>query len=104
MDLLMSYHWPGNVREIMNLIERATILAETNTIEPKDLPLPHVMQSGFFEKLREKKSLQELEIDYIKWVLSQCGNNRKKAAQILKIDPKTLYRKLKNTERSDWAD
>ncbi len=96
MEILMDYHWPGNVRELLNVIQRATILSDNGTILPRDLPLPHLSRPKTFEGFNEALSLAEIDMAYIDWVLIRTNGNRKRAAEILKIDPKTLYRKLKN--------
>ncbi len=101
MDILMSYHWPGNVRELLNIIERAIILSDKEVIQPQDLPLPVQPRSEYFEKFDHNPSLAEIEMDYIKWILKKTGGNKKRAAQILKIDPKTLYRKLKENPATE---
>ena len=98
MEILMHYHWPGNIRELFNVLERAIILSDSDIIEPKNLPLPVMAQSKQVGQFDKEMSLSELEISYIEWILKKTGGNRKQAAEILKIDPKTLYRKL--TERS----
>ncbi len=96
MEILTDYHWPGNVRELLNVLQRATILSDSEIIQPRDLPLPHLSHPKPFEGFDEALSLAEIDMAYIEWVLKKTGGNRKRAAEILKIDPKTLYRKLKN--------
>jgi len=94
---LQEYSWPGNVRELENAIERAVILASSDTIHPPALP----------DKVRERKSeplmaervtpnppLDAIERAYIMWVLGSEGGNKSRAAEVLGIDPSTLYRKL----------
>jgi DNA-binding NtrC family response regulator len=95
MDIIKNFDWPGNIRELENVIERAIILSDMKTIEVKDLPAS--VRSGFDYSARENglKRMAEIEDEYIRFVLEKCGGNRGKAAEILGIDPKTLYRKLK---------
>ncbi len=94
---IQEYSWPGNVRELENAIERAVILASNGTIQPAALP----------DKVRERKSeplmaervtpnppLDAIERAYIMWVLGSEGGNKSRAAEVLGIDPSTLYRKL----------
>ena len=94
---LQEYSWPGNVRELENAIERAVILASNGLIHPAALP----------DKVRERKSepltaerttpnppLDAIERAYIMWVLGSEGGNKSRAAEVLGIDPSTLYRKL----------
>ena len=100
-EKLLSYAWPGNVRELRNVVERAVALTRYNTITLEDLP----------EKIRDYKSktvfiggddptelvpLEQVESRYIEHVLDAVNQNRTQAAQVLGIDRKTLYRKLKD--------
>ncbi len=94
MEILLAYRWPGNVRELENLIERAVTLAQNNLILPEDLPrricpeLPEVSPTAFPARI----SLSELEKIYIQKVLEDTGGNKKRAAEILGVDRRTLYR------------
>jgi len=92
MELLSSYRWPGNVRELENVIERAVIVCETDTIGAEDLSLSSY--SGI-DDLNVNPSLEEMEKTYIRRVLSETAGNQSKASQLLGIDRKTLYLKLK---------
>ena len=92
--LFQSYSWPGNLRQMKNVIRYATLLAKGRFITCAELP----------DELREtpqaKHSVSQLrdgnhEIDLIRKALQECGNNKTKAAQMLGIDRKTLYNKLK---------
>jgi DNA-binding NtrC family response regulator len=98
MALLTAYPWPGNVRELRNAIERATTLATTDEVRAHDLP-PRIQQAGQSASLvagasRRHVSLRDLEREYILEILRQVGNNKSRAAEILGLDRKTLYRKL----------
>jgi two-component system response regulator HydG len=103
-QLLLSWDWPGNVRELGNAIERAVALTRFDTVVATDLP----------ERLRARPAttaptttatttttadallpLEEVERRHILAVLAAVGDNRGRAASILGIDPKTLYRKLR---------
>lgn len=94
MNCLLSYNWPGNVRELRNVLERGLILSENNLIIEQTLPLELV------GVLRDRSSdapfltLQEVEREHILKVLNFVNGRRAKAAQILRIGRKTLYRKL----------
>ncbi len=97
MKILQEYEWPGNVRELENAIERAIILSDGGVIKPDDLP--EKIREKTASRISEKSSLvgltlEELEKRYILQVLDETGWNKNKAAQILGIDPSTLYRKL----------
>ena len=94
LKILNEYSWPGNVRELQHVVHRALLLSKTDVIEPVDLPadLARAPQSG--QSGTGGKRLDELEKEHILAVLREAGGQRGKAAEILGIDPKTLYRKL----------
>ena len=97
MAILMGYAFPGNVRELENIIERAVTLAQGSTVEVAHLPAD--LQQHRFEVQRPQKSelltLEENEKEYIAWVLGEVGGNKTRAAEILGIDRVSLWRKLK---------
>ncbi len=97
MNLLMNYDFPGNVRELENIIERGVALTNSNTIETSHLPedLRHMSIKIFRKKEGKIPTLEEQEEAYIKWVLKEVGGNKTLAAQILGIDRVSLWRKLK---------
>ncbi|HTL94375.1 MAG TPA: sigma-54 dependent transcriptional regulator [Gemmatimonadaceae bacterium] len=98
LEAMQSYAWPGNVRELENALERAVILSEGETIDITALP----------ERITERRAeplvtsqdtavnptLDVIERAYIMWVLQSEGGNKSRAAEVLGIDPSTLYRKL----------
>ena len=92
LELLAGYHWPGNVRELENVVERAVILCESDRIGADDLSIPSSAKAA---ELGANPSLEEMEKAYILRVLKEAGNNQSKASQLLGIDRKTLYLKLK---------
>lgn len=108
IDCLLTYHWAGNVRELKNVIRRATLLTEGNRIQLKALPL----EISTFAKVSAietavgnmqakepnrdlKNAAQEAEYETIIKVLKEVNFNKTKAAKILNIDRKTLYNKMK---------
>ncbi len=97
MHILEQYTWPGNGREVRNVIERATILADGQFIEPRHLP-PGLVQSG--EKIQPKLELapgttvEEAERRLIQMTLEHTRDNKTRAAEILGISLKTLHNKL----------
>ncbi|MBF0496732.1 MAG: sigma-54-dependent Fis family transcriptional regulator [Deltaproteobacteria bacterium] len=97
MEILMSYEFPGNIRELENIIERAVALAEGTTIEVRHLPgdLQDVDLSLRVHRPHPFMTLEENEKEYIAWVLQQVSYNKTKAAAILSIDRVSLWRKLR---------
>ena len=91
---LLSYHWPGNLRQMKNIVKRATLLAQGSFITLLELGtelLEAPVSTGTSMALRN----EETEKEHILEALRQTGNNKSKAAQLLDIDRKTLYNKLK---------
>jgi DNA-binding NtrC family response regulator len=97
VECLLRYPWPGNVRELENAIERATILARGEMVEPDDLP-PHVsagLQLGPSPALPRQITLADAERVHILQTLERFGRNHSGAAEALGIGRTTLWRKLK---------
>ncbi|MFB3817421.1 MAG: sigma-54-dependent transcriptional regulator [Candidatus Methylomirabilales bacterium] len=94
MALLESYRWPGNVRELENALERAVAFATSDLITPRDLP-PALAEHGDVVELGAAQawSLQEVEERYIDRILRLVGGDRDRAAEILKVHPRTLQRR-----------
>jgi DNA-binding NtrC family response regulator len=105
MEVLMRYPWPGNVRELENVIERALILCDAGVIEPEHLPLGVRLEpaSARTEDDGRLVTLEELERRYVKRVLDSCAGHRQKAAEILGISERNLYRKIKELEGAKEA-
>jgi DNA-binding NtrC family response regulator len=93
LAVIEGYAWPGNVRELLHAIERAVILAKGDEIEPGDLP-PEVAGRAASPAVGATASLEAVERQHIVNTLRQVGGHRGKAAALLEIDPKTLYRKI----------
>lgn len=100
IGLLTTYGYPGNVRELENIVERSVSFARGNQIEMEDLPpdLKDFDSFTFHSSTEKLKTLEEVEWEYIQWVLEKAGNNKSEAARILGIDRVSLYRKLKKFE------
>ena len=101
LKILLNYLWPGNVRELENVIQRAITLSQQEVILLEDLPIPMTQEEdeNLFEKaLQEEYSVDQLEKEYIRKVLIKVGGNKSRAAQILGLDRKTLYRKIEEED------
>ena len=99
MQRLMDYDWPGNVRELENFVERSVIMhagAKTIPFDPSE-GLHRRQEHDLLKLARaERWSLERLEREYILAVLEEVGGHQGKAAEVLGIDRRTLYRKLKH--------
>ena len=93
MQLFQSYSWPGNLRQMKNVIKYATLLATGRYITRKELP--EVLTENLSSHTNIQLKNVEHERDLIRKALQECGNNKTRAAQLLGIDRKTLYNKLK---------
>ena len=94
IKLLLEYPWPGNVRELENIIERAVIMTDQDYVVANDLPKD--LTEGFSEVIKrgvkDRKSLGDIKSEYIKEILKEVGGNKRIASEILKVNPRTLYR------------
>ena len=97
MSVLMSYSYPGNIRELANIIERAFILCKTDLIEKKTLPESLFAMSAN-HKDSEVSSLRDVEAAYLLNALKQNNWDRQKTARQLGIHKSTLYRKIKSLD------
>ncbi len=97
MEVLVRYNWPGNVRELENALERAAVLSSSKVIGPDALPervreAPKARLAA--DEAPPNPTMEVVERAYIQWVLQAEGGNKTRAAEVLGIDPSTLYRKL----------
>jgi NtrC-family two-component system response regulator AlgB len=92
LNAFSGYKWPGNLRELRNVIERATILASGETIELNDLPDEFSAKPDSGIAVGARVTIDELEAEHIRRVLA-ISRNLEEAARTLGIDPATLYRK-----------
>ncbi|MFO0590374.1 MAG: sigma-54 dependent transcriptional regulator [Polyangiaceae bacterium] len=108
-ERLLAYDWPGNVRELENCIDRAVALARFDQITVEDLPerIRAYRSDRFSVSASDPNdivSLQELEKRYIARVLKLLGGNKARAAALLGLDRRTLYRKLEKYEGTERQD
>jgi DNA-binding NtrC family response regulator len=95
MRALQEYRWPGNVRELRNVMERAVLLANGGVIHARDLPLHDAPMASRAATNGDDVSLAELERRHIETVLSRTNWHQGRAATVLGISSKTLYRKIR---------
>jgi len=101
-DMLNYYHWPGNIRELQNVIERATSLTDSEYIGPSDLP-DHVIEDSddgdyikhLSFKSAKRKWMESFEKKYFSDMLKESRGNISRAARKAGIDRKTVYRIMK---------
>jgi NtrC-family two-component system response regulator AlgB len=93
-EAMKHYSWPGNIRELRNVIERATILATGENIDLTDLPFS-LNEPAQAPALGGKFSIEAIEAEHIRQVLRKCSSLQE-AATILELDPTTLLRKRKS--------
>ena len=100
MNALMEYNWPGNVRQLRNVIESAVVLAKGGIISLSDLPeelrlnviAPEEIQPPTV--VNERITLKEIELNAIREAMQKCNGNKSKAARILGISRKAFYKRL----------
>lgn len=118
MEIFLKYSWPGNLREFRNVVRRAVLLSASGTVSvdtlPPEITSPHkfyVSHSEVFSAVEENSAIQKKDFDLkdaackaeyetIMNVLKNVNFNKSRAAEILKIDRKTLYNKIKNFEET----
>jgi DNA-binding NtrC family response regulator len=102
LDRLMTYDWPGNVRQLENLVARALALNATGVVGPGDFPAPIGDKPGKPQGLTgDSPTLAELSRRYAATVLQQVGGNKSEAARLLGVDRKTLYKLLSPGEEPE---
>ncbi|HWC75259.1 MAG TPA: sigma-54 dependent transcriptional regulator [Gemmatimonadales bacterium] len=103
-EVILAYDWPGNVRELENALERAVTLTKGDVIPRAAIPdkiTERKAEPLVTERPHRNPSLDVIEQAYITWVLQSEGGNKTRAAEVLGIDPSTLYRKLSRYENSN---
>lgn len=96
LRILQAYHWPGNIRELQNVLRRALALSEQDLLLPVDLPATLVVPGERTQDMSaENDTLVAYEQSAVENALQKTGNNKRQAALLLGISEATLYRKLK---------
>ena len=102
MARLVNMDFPGNIRELENMIERAVVLAENNTVlsfDKEDTPASHILfPSDTSAELKLSELTDNIEKQYIKKTLTNCKGNISKTAKILGLSRAGLYKKMKRLE------
>ncbi len=99
MGILENYHWPGNIRQLKNVIERAVVLARKKTITVNELPEELSRLKGKVTVRKGTlKTIREMEIEAVRNALKECGGNKSRAAKMLGISRKTFYKRLKELD------
>jgi two-component system response regulator HydG len=96
LQVLGGYHWPGNIRELENIIQRLVVMADRDVIEIFDLP--SLMRFSAIGGSHVNRTLAQVEAEHIQRVLASVDGNKTRAAQILGVDRKTLREKLKKAQ------
>jgi transcriptional regulator of acetoin/glycerol metabolism len=99
MDLFTMYHWPGNIRQLENILEHAFVLCRQNVITPRELP-GDFMPGAAARPTKGDDEDGSAEIRAIREALEQTEYNKSEAARLLGISRRTLYRKLAQHENS----
>lgn len=101
MKIIQNHPWPGNIRQLKNVIERAVVLTKGRLITLKGLPEEFLSLQEQNETF-SKKTLKDLEIQAIKKALQECKGNKSKAATMLGISRKTIYKKLDEFQLNEF--
>jgi len=96
LDAFKNYHWPGNIRELENILSYLVVMKDEESIDVSDLP--SYMRFSLSGNRRGNRTLAEIEREHIRTVLSSADGNKTRAAKILGIDRKTLREKLKGID------
>jgi len=97
-EALEAYEWPGNIRELRNVLERAFLLCQNDIVTPDLFPMQKKSALEYPQPTGATLPLREVEIRYIRQILASVNNNYRKAAEILGINRNTIYNRLREEE------
>jgi two-component system response regulator HydG len=103
LEAFREYYWPGNVRQLRNIIERAVVLNTTKTITLDALPAEFCLFGENQKPAESRKTLRELELLAVKDALHECNGNKSKAAKLLNISRKAFYKRLNDVKNEKHA-
>jgi Nif-specific regulatory protein len=103
LDLLVNYHWPGNIRELENVISYAIVMTKDTVISVEDLPASVLGQKADTDTVMPGKTMHQMELEYILATLKLCEWDRKRTASQLGISLRTLQYKLKELRQEGHA-
>lgn len=95
MNVFKRYNWPGNLREMRNIVKRATLLCREGFIGQEHIPVELLQAATKPQRDNLAQIREQQEVELIREALEKCRNNKSEAARMLQIDRKTLYNKLK---------
>jgi DNA-binding NtrC family response regulator len=96
MEIFQNAYWPGNIRQLKNIVERAVVLAKGDRITVKELPVEFLGTKKRSEMTGSKLTLKEMERQTMKNVLQECKGNKSEACRILGISRKAFYKRLRD--------
>jgi DNA-binding NtrC family response regulator len=94
LAMLKAYSWPGNIRELRNMLERAVLLAQNTPLTPEFFPGLDPSPTPTFSESEKPAALREIEHEYLLKIVDSCNGDKKKASKMLGISLATIYRKL----------
>ena len=97
LSMLKDYPWPGNIRELRNMLERAILLAQNTSLTPDCFPGLGISHESIFTDAEKPAGLRDVEQEYLHKIVDSCNGDKKKASQMLGISLATIYRKLGTT-------
>jgi transcriptional regulator with PAS, ATPase and Fis domain len=100
LKVCLNYDWPGNIRQLRNVVERAVVLTKKNSISIRDLPEEFSHYRKQQSRTAKIRSLKDFEMQHITNVLKECQGNKSKTAKILGISRKALYKRFKEFQIS----